>query len=188
LRAVAKLHEVEVAENVGVFDDTHGDQAAAPQQIKAATVHRNNRTGQLGLRQDERPREGRFFEGREIRLARGADNGVHQHAARAGTAGVLDQRRNQPLRAAVLVLSPVMNEAEIRRVDVGAIAVPQALVGGRRLPSREYGRGNGAAGGRERQERGRVIKPMLFRLARSFGSGCFSAILAGGIGTVVGGV
>jgi hypothetical protein len=42
---VAKLHEVEVAENVGVCDDTHGDQAAAPQQIKATTVHRKNRTG-----------------------------------------------------------------------------------------------------------------------------------------------
>src|SRR5262249_23089867 len=47
LRAVAKLHQVEVAENVGVLDDTHGDQAAAPQQIKAATVHRKDRTGHL---------------------------------------------------------------------------------------------------------------------------------------------
>src|SRR5262249_13938700 len=49
LRAVAKLHEVAIAENVGVCDDTHGDQAAAPQQIKAATVHRKHRTGHLGL-------------------------------------------------------------------------------------------------------------------------------------------
>ncbi len=57
---MAKLHEVEVAENVGVFDDAHGEQAAAPQQIKAGTVHRKNRTGQLGLRQNERRREGRF--------------------------------------------------------------------------------------------------------------------------------
>ena len=113
-----------IARGVGVFDDTHGDQAAAPQQIKAATVHRNNRTGHLGLRQDERPSEGPFFEGRKIRLTRGADNGIHQHPARAGIAGVLDQRRNGPLRAAVLVLGPVMNETEIRRVDVGAIAVP----------------------------------------------------------------
>ncbi|HKF08619.1 MAG TPA: hypothetical protein VKB89_07855 [Xanthobacteraceae bacterium] len=45
MRAVAKLHEVEVAENVTVFDDTHGDQAAAPQQIKAATVHRKPAPG-----------------------------------------------------------------------------------------------------------------------------------------------
>src|SRR5262249_57702690 len=36
--------EVEVGENVGVFEDTHGDQAAAPQQFKAGTVHRKNRT------------------------------------------------------------------------------------------------------------------------------------------------
>jgi hypothetical protein len=72
------------------------------------------------------------------------------------------------------------------------------------LPSREYGSGNGASGGRERQERGRVIKPMLFRLARGFGSGRFrsiaftsagrahcliddGSILSSGIGTVVGG-
>ena len=62
LRTVAKLHEVEVAENIGVFDDAHGDQAAAPQQIEARTVHRNNRTGDLGLRQNERRSERRFFQ------------------------------------------------------------------------------------------------------------------------------
>src|SRR5262249_37175919 len=61
-----------------------------------------------------------------------------------------------------------MNEAEIRRVDIGAIAVPQSLVGRGRLPSREYGSGNGASGSRERQERGRVIKPMLSLPARGF--------------------
>jgi hypothetical protein len=124
LRAVAKRHEVEVAENVGVFDDAHGEQAAAPQQIKAGTVHRKNRTGQLGLRQNERRREGRFFEGIKICVTRGADNAVHQHPARAGIAGVVNQRRNGPLCAAARVLGPVMNEAEIRRVDIGAIAGP----------------------------------------------------------------
>src|SRR5262245_14795785 len=168
LRAVAKLHEVAIAENVGVCDDTHGDQAAAPQQIKAATVHRKHRTGHLGLRQNEPRREGRFLEGIKIWLTRGADNAGHQHPAGAGIAGVLNQRRNGPLRAAALVLVPVMNEAEIRRVDIGAIAVPQSLVGRRRLPSREYGGGNGASGSRERQERGRVIKPMLSLPARGF--------------------
>jgi hypothetical protein len=65
------------------------------------------------------------------------------------------------LRAAALVLGPIMNEAEIRRVHIGAIAVAHALVGRRRLPPREDGGGNGASGSRERQERGRIIKPML---------------------------
>src|SRR5262245_28104878 len=71
-----------------------------------------------------------------------------------------------------------MNEAETRRVDIGAIAVPQALVGRRRLPSREHGSSNGASGSRERQKRGRVIKPILFRPARGFvpGSGRFCPI------------
>src|SRR5262245_49466253 len=99
-----------------------------------------------------------------------------------------------------------MNEAEIRRVDIGAIAVPQSLVGRGRLPSREYGGGDRASGSRERQERGRVIKPMLSLPARGFvpGSGRFcptsftsagqarcliddGPILPGSIGTVVGG-
>src|SRR5262249_27372863 len=110
------------------------------------------------------------------------------------------QRRNGPLRAAALVLGPVMNEAETRRVDIGAIAVPHALVGRRRLPAREHGSGNGASGGRERQKRGRVIKPML-SLAGSArfcpmsftGAGrvrCLiddGPILSGSIGTLVGG-
>src|SRR5262249_6997735 len=99
-----------------------------------------------------------------------------------------------------------MNEAEIRRVDIGAFAVPQSLVGRRRLPSREYGGGNGASGSRERQERGRVIKPMLSLPARGFvpGGGRFrpmsftrarrarcliddGPVLPGSVGTVVGG-
>src|SRR5215467_117768 len=112
--------------------------------------------------------ERRFFEGIKIWLARGADDAGHQHPAGAGIASVLNQRRNGPLRAAALVLVPVMNEAEIRRVGIGAIAVPQSLVGRRRLPSREYGGGNGVSGSRERQERGRVIKPMLSLPARGF--------------------
>src|SRR5262245_13379466 len=88
------------------------------------TVHRKSRTGHLGLRQNERRRERRVFEGIKIRLTRGGDNAAHQHPAGAGSAGVLDQRGNGPLRAAALVLGPVMNEAEIRLVDIGAIAVP----------------------------------------------------------------
>src|SRR5215471_11778104 len=98
---------------------------------------------------------------RASKFARGADDAGHQHLARAGIAGVVDQRRNGPLRAAVLVLGPVMNEAEARRMDIGPIAGSQALVGRHRLPSCEDGSGNGAAGSRERQERGRVIEPML---------------------------
>src|SRR6516225_3972793 len=85
LRAVAKLHEVEVAENVGVFDDPHGDQAAAPQQIKAAIVHRKNRTGHLGLRQNERRRERRVFEGIKTRRPRGFGNPVNPTPAFAVT-------------------------------------------------------------------------------------------------------
>src|SRR5262249_61688914 len=99
-----------------------------------------------------------------------------------------------------------MNDAAIRRVVIGAIAGPQSLVGRRRLPSRQYGGGNGASGSRERQERGRVIKPMLSLPARGFvpGSGRFcpisftsaglarcliddGPILPGSVGTVVGG-
>ena len=49
-----------------------------------------------------------------------------------------------------------------------AIAVAQALVGCRRLPSREHGRGNGASGSRQRQKRGRAIMPMLSLCARGF--------------------
>src|SRR5262249_46257726 len=101
-------------------------------------------------------------------------------------------------------LCPVMNEAEIRRVDIGAIAGPQSLVGRRRLPSREYGSGNGASGSRERQERGRVVEPMLSLPARGFvpGAGRFcptsagrarcliddGPILSGSVGTVVSGL
>src|SRR5215471_12536183 len=103
---------------------------------------------------------------RASKFARGADDAGHQHLARAGIAGVVDQRRDGPLRAAVLVLGPVMNEAEARRMDIGPIAGPQALVGRHRLPSREDGSGNRAPGSRERQERGRVIEPMLPLAAR----------------------
>src|SRR5215831_7578232 len=85
---MAKLDEMEIAENVGVFDDAHRDQAAAAQQIKRAAVHESNRTGHLGLRQNERWSEVHLFEGVKIRLARGADAAGHQHLARAGIAGV----------------------------------------------------------------------------------------------------
>jgi hypothetical protein len=186
LRAVAKLHEMEVAENVGVFDDADGDQAAAAKQIEGASVHRSNRAGHIGLRQNERWSELRFFEGIKIRFARGADNAGHQHLARAGIAGVIDHRRNGPLRAAVLVLGPVMDKAETGRVDVGAVAGPHALVGRHRLPSREHGSGNRASGSRERQERRRVIEPMPSLAAGGLvpGSGRFRP---GRIGTADGG-
>src|SRR5262249_12278743 len=114
MRAGGKLHEGGGAEKVGGFYCTPGDQAAAPPEIKAATVHRKHRTGHLGLWQNERRRERRVFEGIKIRLTRGGDDAAHQHPTRAGSAGVLNQWRNRPLRAAALVLGPVMNEAEIR--------------------------------------------------------------------------
>src|SRR5262249_30634119 len=69
-------------------------------------------------------------------------------------------------RAALLVLGAVMNEAEVRRMDIGAVAGPQAFVGRHRLPSREDRSGNRAPGSRERQKRGRVIEPMLPFAAR----------------------
>ena len=64
-----------------------------------------------------------------------------------------------------------MNEAEVRRMDIGAVAGPQAFVGRHGLPSREDSSGNRAPRSRERQERGRVIEPMLPFAARGLAPG-----------------
>jgi hypothetical protein len=161
---VAELHQMKAAEAVAIADNARAnqtDQFVLPiQLIELGTLHAKYPGSDFGVRKDD---DGVEWPAVEVPIEIDTayrDLAANDHAVRAGTAAVDDDRRDDPLRQ-IANFHAVVDELEIRGVDVGAVAGYLAVPRKPRLETAGYRSSNAADSGNKSEETSRIFQPVF---------------------------